>query len=119
MPSLGLMPVVAIEGLYPSRSLSIEPGLGDVSWFAGNFVPQGWAQANGQLLDISSNTALYSLLGSTFGGDGRTTFALPDLRGRIAVGMGNGPGLSPVKLGGEGRTLLELELSLARPAARS
>ena len=111
MPSLGLMPVVAIEGLYPSRSLSIEPGLGDVSWFAGNFVPQGWAQANGQLLDISSNTALYSLLGSTFGGDGRTTFALPDLRGRIAVGMGNGPGLSPVKLGERGGRM-ELELSL-------
>lgn len=59
-----------------------------------NFAPRGWAMCQGQLLPISQNTALFSLLGTTYGGDGRVTFALPDLRGRCAMGMGQGPGLS-------------------------
>ncbi len=64
-----------------------------------NFAPQGWAFCNGQLLQISENTALFSLLGTTYGGDGRTTFALPDLRGRVAIHQGNGPGLTPRAMG--------------------
>lgn len=67
--------------------------------FAGNFAPRGWAFCQGQLMSIAQNTALFSLLGTTYGGDGRTTFGIPDLRGRIPVGTGNGPGLSPVVLG--------------------
>ncbi|CAA0112822.1 Uncharacterised protein [BD1-7 clade bacterium] len=73
--------------------------IGEVKWFAGNFAPRGWAFANGQILAISSNTALFSILGTTYGGDGRTTFGLPSLRGRSIVGAGNGPGLSQVRLG--------------------
>jgi len=64
-----------------------------------NFAPRGWASCDGQLLPISQNTALFSLLGTTFGGDGKATFALPDLRGDFAMGAGNGPGLSPRDLG--------------------
>ena len=70
--------------------------------FAGNFAPRGWAFCDGQLLPISSNSALFSLLGTIYGGDGRTTFALPDLRGRVAIHEGNGPGLSPYNLGQRG-----------------
>ncbi len=73
--------------------------LAEVKLFAGNFAPRGWAFCQGQLLAISQNTALFSILGTTYGGDGRTTFALPDLRGRVPVGVGNGPGLSDQKLG--------------------
>lgn len=70
-----------------------DPLLGEVMWFAGNFCPRGWASADGQLLAISQNSALFSLLGTMYGGDGRTTFGLPDLRGRVAVNAGQGPGL--------------------------
>jgi len=62
--------------------------------FAGNFAPRNWALCQGQILAISQNTALFSLLGTTYGGNGQTTFALPDLRGRAVVGTGQGPGLS-------------------------
>jgi microcystin-dependent protein len=67
--------------------------------FAGNFAPRGWAFCNGQLLPISQNTALFSILGTTYGGNGQTTFALPDLRGRAANHFGQGPGLSNTDLG--------------------
>ena len=67
--------------------------------FAGIFAPRGWALCDGQLLSISQNTALFSLLGTTYGGDGRTTFALPDMRGRIPLHQGQGPGLSERTLG--------------------
>lgn len=70
------------------------PFLGEIRLFSGNFAPRGWAFCNGQLLDISINSALYALLGTTYGGDGMTTFGLPDLRGRVPVGQGQGPGLS-------------------------
>lgn len=76
-----------------------EPLLGEIKLFAGNFAPRGWALCDGQLLSISQNTALFSLLGTTYGGDGRTTFALPDLRGRVPIHAGNGPGLSSKSLG--------------------
>lgn len=70
--------------------------------FAGNFAPRGWAFCDGQLLAVSQNDALFSLLGTIYGGDGRTTFGLPDLRGRIPVHAGSGPGLSPRRLGAKG-----------------
>ncbi|MCA9649699.1 MAG: phage tail protein [Myxococcales bacterium] len=67
--------------------------------FAGNFAPRGWALCDGQLLSIAQNQALFSILGTTYGGDGINTFALPDLRGRAPVGWGHGPGLSDYRLG--------------------
>ncbi len=73
--------------------------LGEVKMFAGNFAPRGWAKCEGQLLPISQYSALFSLLGTTYGGDGKTTFGLPDLRGRVPMGSGKGPGLSPRKDG--------------------
>lgn len=76
-----------------------EPFIGEVSIFAGSFAPRAWAFCAGQLLPISSNTALFSLLGTTYGGDGRTTFALPNLMNRAPMGPGNGPGLTSRRLG--------------------
>jgi microcystin-dependent protein len=76
-----------------------EPLLGAVFIFAGNFPPRGYAFCQGQLLSIAQNTALFSLLGTTYGGNGQTTFALPDLRGRLPVGTGQGPGLSEIQQG--------------------
>ncbi|MGH8558230.1 MAG: phage tail protein [Methylococcales bacterium] len=67
--------------------------------FGGNFAPRGWALCNGQIMSIAQNTALFSLLGTTYGGDGQTTFALPDLRGRVPINPGQGPGLSNYILG--------------------
>jgi microcystin-dependent protein len=75
------------------------PFLAEIVLFAGNFAPRGWAFCQGQILSIAQNTALYSLLGTTYGGNGQTTFALPDLRGRVPVGTGQGPGLPNVNLG--------------------
>ena len=79
--------------------MSSEPYLGSIAMFAGNFAPRGWALCGGQLLPIAQNAALFSILGTTFGGDGRTNFALPDLRGRGPVGAGQGAGLSNIVLG--------------------
>ena len=76
-----------------------EPFVGEIRMFAGNFAPRGWAFCDGQLLAVSQNDALFSLLGTIYGGDGRTTFGLPDLRGRIPIHQGTGPGLSPRRLG--------------------
>jgi microcystin-dependent protein len=77
----------------------MEPFLGQIQLFGFGWAPKGWALCNGQLLSISANTALFSLLGTTYGGNGQTTFALPDLRGRVPLGQGQGPGLSPYDLG--------------------
>lgn len=79
-----------------------EPFIAQITMFGGNFAPRGWAFCDGQLMSISSNTALFSLLGTTYGGDGRTTFALPDLRGRVPMHPGSGPGLTPRQLGQKG-----------------
>ena len=81
-----------------------EPFVGEIRMFAGNFAPRGWAYCDGQLLAVSSNDALFSLLGTIYGGDGRTTFGLPDLRGRIPSHAGQGPGLSPRTLGAKAGT---------------
>src|ERR1700712_514814 len=72
--------------------------------FGGNFAPTGWAQCNGQLMSISQNTALFALLGTTYGGDGRVTFGLPNLQGATPMQQGQGPGLSPRYLGEIGGT---------------
>jgi len=82
-----------------SNSIAMTPFIGQIIMFAGNFAPRGWALCDGQLLAISSNSALFSILGTTYGGDGRTNFALPDMRGRVTVHHGNGPGLSDRRLG--------------------
>src|SRR5213083_1523824 len=81
-----------------------EPFIGEIVMFGGNFAPRGWAFCNGQLLAIAQNTALFSILGTTYGGDGQTTFALPDLRGRSPVHAGQGPGLSTYARGEQGGT---------------
>jgi hypothetical protein len=90
--------IIALQGVFPSRN-SADPFIGEIIMFAGNFAPRGWAFCDGQLLAISSNSALFSLLGTTYGGDGRTTFGLPDLRGRVPVHEGTGLGLTPRILG--------------------
>lgn len=77
----------------------MDPILGSIILFAGTFVPRGWADCNGAILPIAQNQALFSLLGITYGGNGTTTFALPDLRGRVPVGIGQGPGLTNHTLG--------------------
>ena len=82
--------------------MAAEPFIGEISLFAGNFAPRGWALCDGQLLAISQHAALFSILGTTYGGDGRTNFALPDLRGRSPVHAGDGAGLSDVRLGERG-----------------
>ncbi len=79
-----------------------EPFVGEIRMFAGNFAPRDWAFCDGQLLAISQNDALFSLLGTTYGGDGQTTFGLPDLRGRVPLHEGTGPGLSERQLGSKG-----------------
>ena len=76
-----------------------EPFVGEIRMFAGNFAPRSHALCDGQLLAISQNNALFALLGTLYGGDGRTTFGLPDLRGRVPIHMGSGPGLTPRTLG--------------------
>jgi microcystin-dependent protein len=79
-----------------------EPFIGEIRMFGGNFAPRGWALCDGQLLPIASNSALFSIVGTMYGGDGRSTFGLPDLRGRSAVHPGNGPGLSDIRQGSKG-----------------
>jgi microcystin-dependent protein len=73
----------------------MDPYIGEIRLFAGNFAPKGWALCNGQLLPIAQNTALFSILGITYGGDGRTTFALPNFQDRVPVHQGQGNNLSP------------------------
>lgn len=102
--------LLVIESYFrisPQQKLSrdwkpMEPFIGMIVGFGGNFAPRGWALCDGQLLAIASNSALFSILGTTYGGDGRTTFGLPDLRGRAVVHAGHGPGLSSVRLGEKG-----------------
>ena len=122
-PTLKVNYIIALQGIFPPREdpndptqppLSDEPFVGQIAMFAGNFAPAGWAFADGQLLPIAQNTALFSILGTSFGGDGKTNFALPDLEDRIPVGFGQGPGLSHWDLGeyaGEATvTLLESQI---------
>ena len=91
--------VIALLLGLASHAGAQEPLLGEIKWVPYNFAPRGWADCDGQLMSIAQNTALFSLLGTTFGGDGRTTFALPDMRGRVSLHIGQGPGLSNRELG--------------------
>jgi microcystin-dependent protein len=100
-PYLGMNYIIALEGVFPSRS-GQNPYIGEIIMFAGNFAPRGWAFCDGQLLPIAQYQALFSLLGTNYGGDGRTTFGLPDLRGRVPVGIRTGTGLPDVRLGEQG-----------------
>lgn len=90
----------------------MEPLIGQIMMFAGNFAPRDWAFCDGQLLPIAQYNALFSILGTTYGGDGRTTFALPDLRGRTPVHPGQGPGLASV-LAGEKAGSAEVTLTVS------
>jgi microcystin-dependent protein len=92
------------------------PYIGEIRIFAFNFAPTGWAFAAGQLMPISQNTALFSLLGTTYGGNGTSTFALPNMIGFAPVGQGNGPGLSPYSLGEVTGTTTETLILTEMPA---
>ena len=97
-PFLALNFCIALQGIFPSMN-GVEPFIGEIEIFGFWFAPQGWAMCNGQFLPINQNQALFALLGTTYGGNGQTTFALPDLRGRVPLHFGQGPGLSPYVLG--------------------
>ena len=94
----------------------MEGTIGEIRMFAGNFNPRTWAFCQGQIMSIATNTALFSILGTTYGGNGQTTFALPDFRGRVAVGAGGGPGLTNVQLGQIGGTETVTLLTTQIPA---
>ena len=94
--------MIAITCATTSLLAQFDAFVGEIRIFPINFAPRGWMPCNGQLLPISQNTALFSLLGTTYGGDGKSTFALPNLQGRVALNPGQGPGLSYRELGEEG-----------------
>ena len=93
-----------------------EPYLAEIYMGGMNFAPRGYASCDGQILPIAQNTALFSVLGTTFGGNGQTTFALPDLRGRVPMHTGQGPGLSPRTLGEQGGSENTTLLTTQMPA---
>ncbi|MCA8928614.1 MAG: tail fiber protein [Alphaproteobacteria bacterium] len=86
----------------PTAWAGADPFIGEVMLLGGSWCPRDWAPADGRLLPINNNPALFSLIGNYYGGDGRTNFALPDLRGRTPIGAGQGPGLAPYQLGQKG-----------------
>lgn len=96
--------------------MSADPLLGEIMTVGFNFAPRGWATCSGQLLAISQNSALFALLGTAFGGDGRTTFGLPDLRGRTMRGTGQGQGLNDVRQGQKGGSTTETLTTANLPA---
>ena len=102
---------------------SIEPYLGEIMLVPFSFAPRGWALCNGQLLPINQNQALFSILGTTYGGNGQTNFALPDLRGRVAIHEGQGPGLATYTLGqiggAQAHTLALTEMAAHAHVARA
>ncbi len=96
---------VLVGGATWSKPVAASEALiGQIQYFPYNFAPRSWAFCNGQLLPIAQNTALFSLVGTTFGGDGRTTFGLPDMRGRMPIHPGTGPGLTTRRWGEKGGT---------------
>ncbi len=101
LSSLKIASVVLAVAAAPT-AVQAEPYIGQVTNFGNNYCPLGWSAAAGQLLPINSNTSLYSIIGTMYGGDGRTSMALPDLRGRRLVGVGTGNGLARVEQGQKG-----------------
>lgn len=99
-----LLGAIAALGLAQQAQAQAEPFIGQIMCAGFNFAPRGWAALNGQLLPISSNVALFALLGTTYGGNGQTTFGLPDMRGRVMIHNGMGPGLTFRNLGEQGGT---------------
>jgi microcystin-dependent protein len=99
---MGAIAAVPAFGTKPAAAQAGTPFVGQMMLTGTNFCPRAWARADGQLLPIAQNTALFSLLGTTYGGDGRTSFGLPDLRGRAPIGQGSGPGLSTRTWGQKG-----------------
>lgn len=97
--AIPLFACMALTTTAKSAAAQSEPFIGQIMIIGFNFCPRGWSTAAGQLLPISSYSALFSLLGTTYGGDGRTTFGLPDLRGRQVTGVGTGPGLAATRWG--------------------
>jgi len=94
LAAIAALATLALPG--PARACTPDPYIGSICYVGFNFCPRGYARADGTLLAIASHSTLYSLFGTMYGGDGRTTFALPDLRGRVPVGIGTGPGLQTV-----------------------
>jgi microcystin-dependent protein len=102
-PYLALNYSIALYGIFPSRN-SADPFVGEIGLFGFSFPPKNWALCNGQLLPINTNQALFSLLGTNYGGNGTTNFALPNLQSRVPIHFGQGPGLSLYNLGQTGGT---------------
>ena len=117
-PNVALNCIIAIQGAFPPRTGDppTAPFLGEVKWFAGNYAPAGWALCDGQLLALSQNEALFSILGTTYGGDGRTTFGLPDARGRSILHQGAGSGLTDRRLGSMFGTEVETQTTGQMPS---
>ena len=97
-PYLCLNYCICLYGIYPSRN-GTEVFIGEIGLFGFDFAPKNYASCSGQIMSIAENSALFSLLGTTYGGNGQTTFGLPDLRGRVAINQGTGPGLTTKNLG--------------------
>lgn len=104
MKKITILSLLILSLFGSQKAASQEAFIGEIRMFAGNFAPRDWAFCNGQILSIAQNTALFSLLGTTYGGNGQTTFALPDLRGRVVMHPGTGPGLTPRVQGEVGGT---------------
>jgi microcystin-dependent protein len=103
------LPMLMVSG---TASAGTDPYLGEISYVGFNFAPRGWAFCSGQILPITQNTALFALLGNTYGGDGRNTFGIPDMRGRVPIHFGRGPGLNTYALGEHGGTeIMKLTLN--------
>ena len=116
-PSLAMQYVIALQGIFPTQGGAQDastPFLGQIVSFAGNFVPSGWALCDGSILAISQNTALFALLGTFYGGNGTTTFALPDLRNKIVIGAGSGVSLGEID-GENSTTITANQLTVPQP----
>lgn len=111
--------VIMIFFLFAKSVFAQDQFVGEVRLFANNYPPRGWAKCEGQLIAISQNTPLFSILGITYGGDGRSTFALPDLRDRMTVDVGQGPGLNGVQLGQMDGSLANVTLTPANLPAHT
>lgn len=113
---IAMASLTALAALQSAPAAAQEQYLGQIMCAGFNFTPRGWAALNGQILPIAQNTALFSLLGTTYGGNGQTTFALPNMQGRNMMHVGTGPGLTPRQLGETGGTETTTLLASNMPA---